>query len=107
MHQVVQQIAKEYKAKLRDLYGPELSKLILFGSYARGDYNAESDVDFAIVLHDPAIRPAAEILKTSAIASGLSLKYGIMVSSLHVSLDKKQISQQGVYCNIRKEGIVI
>jgi predicted nucleotidyltransferase len=107
MNPVVKQIAKEYKAVLHDLYGNELAELVLFGSYARGDQQDESDIDFAIVLRDPAIRPSAEIVKTSAIASRLSLKYGLMISSLPVSLHKKQTSMQGVYRDIRKEGIAI
>ena len=107
MHQVVQQIAKEYKAKLQKLYGDELAELILFGSYARNNYHNESDIDFAIVLRNSNIRPAAEILRTSQISAQLFLKYGIPISSLHVSLNKKQTSQQGVYRNIRKEGILI
>jgi uncharacterized protein len=107
MNPVVKQIAKEYKAVLHDLYGNELAELVLFGSYARGDQQDESDIDFAIVLRDPAIRASAEIVKTSAIALRLSLKYGLMISSLPVSLHKKQTSMQGVYRDIRKEGIAI
>ena len=84
-------MAKEYKSILQDLYGNELAELILFGSYARDDQQNESDVDFAIVLYNPDTRPAAEIIKTSAIASRLSLKYGLMVSSLSVSLHKNKL----------------
>lgn len=107
MHPLVQQIANEYKAILRDLYGNELAELVLFGSYARGDQHEESDVDFAIVFHNPEIRPSAELFKTSPVASRLSLKYGLMISSLPVSLHKKETSMQGVYREIRKEGVVI
>ncbi len=103
----VQQVADEYKNNLMLLYGDEFMELILFGSYARGDYQEESDIDFAIVLKDPATRASAEILKISPISARLSLKYGFMLSSLPVSLHKKQTSMQGVYQNIRKEGIVI
>ena len=107
MNDIVQQIAKEYKAKLKELYGVELAELILFGSYARNDYHHESDADFAIVLNNETVRPSAEILRTSKISSQLFLKYGIPISSLHVSLNKKRYSQQGVYRNIRDEGILI
>lgn len=107
MHPVVKQMAKEYKTVLHELYGNELAELVLFGSYARGDQHEESDVDFAIVLHNPSTRSAAELVKTSPIASRLSLKYGLMISSLPVSLRKKQTSGQGVFRNIRKEGIII
>jgi len=107
MHPVVQQIANEYKAVLRDLYGNDLAELVLFGSYARGDHHDESDVDFAIVLNNPTTRAYPEIKKTAPVSSKLSLKYGLMVSSLIVSLHKKQTSMQGVYQDIRKEGIII
>lgn len=104
---IVHQIANEYKTNLRNLYGNELVELILFGSYARGDFHKESDVDFAVVLRKPSVRPAEEILRTSQISVQLELKYGIMLSTLPVSMEKKQTSMQGVYQDIRKEGIVI
>lgn len=104
---LVRQIAGEYKASLQKLYGNELAELILFGSYARGDYHEESDIDFAVVLRDPHSRAAAKKDKTSVIDSRLSLKYGVMLSSLHTTLQKKQSSMQGVYQEIRKEGIII
>lgn len=107
MNPLVEQIAKEYKSSLQQLYGNELAELVLFGSYARGDQHEESDIDFAVVLNNPATRSFPEIEKTAPISSMLSLKYGLMVSSLIVSLRKKQTSMQGVYQDIRKEGIVI
>jgi predicted nucleotidyltransferase len=84
-----------------------LAELILYGSYARGDQHEDSDIDFAIVFRNPEIRPSAELFRTSPISSSLSLKYGLISSSLPVSWHKKQTSMQGVYQNIRKEGISI
>jgi len=104
---LIHQVANEFKTSLQTLYGKELAEVILFGSYARGNNQEESDLDFAVVLRDPNIRHSAEILKTSAIGSRLSLKYGIMISSLPISLHKKQTSMQGIFQEIRKEGIVI
>jgi predicted nucleotidyltransferase len=104
---IVQQVAKEYKLQLQNLYGNQLIELILFGSYARGDFNTESDIDFAVVLSNPDIYPAAEILKITPLSLQLELKYGLMLSTLPVSWKKKQAAMQGVYQNIRKEGIVI
>jgi len=104
---IVKQVAYEYKTNLQQLYGNELVELILFGSYARGDFHDESDLDFAVVLRDANTRPSKEIARISAIGSKLSLKYGIMISSLPVSVDKKEHSMQGVYQEIRREGIAI
>lgn len=104
---IIRQIADEYKTNLKKIYGNEMVELILFGSYARGDFHKESDIDFAVVLKKPTVRPADEILKTAEISVQLELKYGMMLSTLPVSIEKKQNSMQGVYQDIRKEGIVI
>jgi len=104
---VVQQVANEYKFRLQNLYGNNFVELILFGSHARGDFHEESDIDFAVVLRKPKIHPAEEIFRTSPISAQLELKYGLMLSTLPVSEEKKQTSMQWIYQDIRKEGIVI
>lgn len=32
------------------IVGDDLSETILYGSYARGDYDAESDIDIALII---------------------------------------------------------
>ena len=78
----------------------------MFGSYARGDNHEESDVDFAVVLRDAHKLTASDKIKTSVIDSRLSLKYGLMQSSLLTSFQKKQTSIQGVYQEIGNDGIM-
>lgn len=107
MNPLIRQIAIEYKAALKNLYGNHFVELILFGSYARGDSQDDSDADFAIILRGNNIRSTAEIPKTSLIGSRLSLKYGIPISSFPTSLHKMQFSSQGIYTEIRKEGVII
>jgi predicted nucleotidyltransferase len=102
---IVQKIGNEYKAELKKLYGDELSELILFGSYARGDFHAESDIDFALVLKNPNTRTAFEIFRISDISTDLSLKYGLPISSFPIAELKLKESKQGVFQEIRKEGI--
>ena len=104
---IVKQIANEFKAELQKLYGDELAELILFGSHARGDFYDESDIDFAVVLKNPATRAAPEIFKISYSSADLSLKYGLMISTFPTTYDKVRHSMQGIYKEIRKEGISI
>ena len=107
MNQVIQQITREYKKALQDIYGDELVELVLFGSYARDDHHEESDVDLAIVLHDSHSRSLDDQKITARLDSRFSLKYGLTLSSLVTSYHKKQTSAQGVYQEIRKDGIRI
>ncbi len=104
---IVQQIATEFKAKLEKLYGDELAELILFGSHARGDFHDESDIDFAVVLKNPETRGASEIFKISSSSTDLSLKYGLMISTFPVSYYRVHNSMQGIFQEIRKDGIAI
>jgi uncharacterized protein len=67
MEKIVEQIAKEYKAALQELYGNDLAELVLFGSYARGDQHDESDVDFAVVFLDNHPRTLEDKMKISSL----------------------------------------
>ena len=42
---VVQDIIYEFTKEIKKIFGTNLSTVIVYGSYARGDYNENSDVD--------------------------------------------------------------
>ena len=46
IHNIVYQFSQE----LKKIIGKNLSKIIVYGSYARGDYNCNSDVDIMILV---------------------------------------------------------
>lgn len=41
---------EQYIIKVLEIYGSHLTQILLYGSYARGDYNCNSDVDIMILL---------------------------------------------------------
>lgn len=45
-------ILKRFRAALDALYGERIERVVLFGSRARGDANADSDYDIAVFLYD-------------------------------------------------------
>lgn len=47
---VVRSALREFDRKLRERFGREYIKLVLFGSRARGDNDLESDADVAVIL---------------------------------------------------------
>jgi predicted nucleotidyltransferase len=75
---------KGFEAGLRSLYGRRFRGAYVFGSYARGEQDPESDVDVMVVLDD-ILRYGAEVDRTSVLTSDLSLRFGVSISRVFVS----------------------
>jgi len=87
--------------------GSKLDKVILYGSYARGDYDNESDIDIMVLADIPRDDCWKERKKISELTGWLDLEYGVLVS-LHVSDCRtfyKYIDDLPFYTNVLKEGI--
>lgn len=50
MEDSIKNLLNGYVAELQNIYGCHLKSVILYGSYARGDFTKESDVDIMILL---------------------------------------------------------
>lgn len=100
-------LAREFAEGIRTLYGDRLDKVILFGSYARGEQHEESDVDFLVVLNDEKINAFAEINRMSGISAELGLKFNFWISTVPISMNKLLQGETALNFNIRKEGIVV
>ncbi len=72
---------EELKAGLGALYADSLRGVYVYGSYARGDYDEESDFDVLVVLDDFASY-GAEVDRTAELAAALSLEYGVSISQV-------------------------
>lgn len=86
------------------MYGSRLKAVILFGSYARGDYDKNSDLDVMIVLDDYQ-RYWDELVRTSQLASDLSLEYGITISRTIMTDEQWRNADMPILRNVRAEGI--
>ena len=104
---VIEPILSEFKAAMQQLYGDRLHGLILYGSYARGDYDDESDIDLMVVLNDEEVNTYAEIRNIIPTETELLLRYSLAISPLPVSSKKYSVSQGGVYQEARKHGLPI
>lgn len=38
--------------RIKEFFGEKVVKIILYGSYSRGDYNKESDIDILVIVDD-------------------------------------------------------
>ena len=96
------QLLNEIKAGLTALYGGRLVGVYLFGSYARNEQDAESDVDILIVLNDYQ-QYGAELDRTSELSSRLSLKYGVSISTVFQRQQEWLEADTPLLRNIRAE----
>ena len=46
-----QSLLEQYASGIHRLYGNDLNSVILYGSYARGDFHEDSDIDVMILLN--------------------------------------------------------
>lgn len=99
-----QALIAEFKKAVSGLYGDRLAKVILYGSYARGDAHEESDVDFLVVLKDNEIKPLSEIFKMSEVVHPIILQHNVDISFQPYSL-AKFINEKSAFLHwVRKEG---
>lgn len=109
MPQIVSDILYEYAQGIKKIFGKNLKKIILYGSYARGDYNESSDVDILILvdLEDVKIKQ-----KTSELAEynfEMELKCDLQLSPVVINEEQFEYWSDTLpfYKNILKEGIRI
>jgi uncharacterized protein len=107
MTKVAENIVSQFKSIIEQLYGERLSKVILFGSYARGEENETSDIDFLIVLKDKNISAFSEIEKINSLTYGMMLEYGKIISFVPTTEEKFETSPNHFYSIVKKEGKTI
>ena len=101
----INDLLAELKSRLTSLYGVRLKSLFLYGSYARGDQQSESDIDVLIVL-DRVVRYTQEIELTSELISELSLKYHRSISRMFVTEEDWKNRDTPFLANVREEAVI-
>ena len=94
------------KEGLKEIYGPRLKKLILYGSQARGAAGPDSDIDVAVILDGP-IHVGPEIERTSHLRQRINLDTEQLVSLLYLTSETLRDGHRLIYRNIRQDGVEI
>jgi predicted nucleotidyltransferase len=99
-------LVADLRAALGTLYGDRLVRLVLYGSHARGEAHAESDVDVLVVLRGP-VAPGAEVRRMSDVRTAMLLRHDRFVSLLPVAADVDQARRSAWVANARAEGVTL
>lgn len=98
-----------YAGELKKIFTGHLKKVILYGSYARGDFNEFSDIDIMILTD----YSDAEIRRiTSAVADlsfHIEMDYGIRFSPVIENENHftKWVNYLPYYRNVSEEGVIV
>jgi predicted nucleotidyltransferase len=106
LNQPISTVLTQVRDNLKQLYGEQLDKLILFGSQARRTAQPDSDIDILIVLKD-IFNYSQENEKISHIIADLCLEYNVLISCAFATREQLQNDNSGFFRNVRQDGLVI
>ena len=102
---------QEFVTEVNQLLGERVKKIILYGSYARGDFNEKSDIDIMILtdLTDDEIIEYRDNISDIAYDIEWKNNFDIYLSPLLKNLDKFNYWLEALpfYMNVQKEGVVL
>jgi len=102
---VIQEVVQASK----DALGNKLDKVILFGSYARGDFDEESDIDFLIIANVSQEEASIQRTNIRNKIPLIDLEYDVVVS-LNVTgseVYNNYVDILPMYKNVEKEGVLL
>ena len=100
------EILAELRREFAQIIGDQFVGLYLYGSQARGDAHAGSDIDVLVVMRGEFDYP--ELLsKTSEIVARLSLENDVVISRAFVSKARFDREQSPFLLNVRREAVAI
>lgn len=100
-------LSDELKQALINLYQEDFDKLFLYGSYATGNFNEDSDIDFLLVLKEEKVSFGKEIRKTGNLIDSLTLKYNSTISLFPTSSISLQKENTPFIKNIKSYAIAV
>jgi predicted nucleotidyltransferase len=109
MSQRVMDLMEVYVHEIQKIYGAHLRKIILYGSYARGDYREDSDIDIMILLDISDLEIKEYFEQLVSVTFDFNMEYDTDIKPIAKSEAhfQKWIINYPFYANINKEGVVL
>lgn len=105
----IENILKIFAKKVSELYGDDLVKVVLYGSYARGDNRENSDIDIMVL-----VRASDDVIKEKMneiydFAFDIEMDTGIDISPVVKNEEQYNywLDTLPYYKNIQNEGVLL
>jgi len=105
----VKKLSYELKSGLKTIFGHKLKKIIIYGSYARGEFEEGSDIDIMVLLdmvEDEIEKKKDEVIDLTV---ELTTRFGIVISIIENNHDyfNDWMEVLPFFANVAKEGVSI
>ena len=99
-------ISRQMSQSYRSVYGNNVVAIFLYGSYARGDYDSESDIDITAIVKGNRIDLQNKLKQIWDISADIGLENDVVISPTVIPFVEfeKYKERLPYYMNIWKEG---
>ena len=107
MPRTTRTLLEQYTEILKEIYGKHLKAVILYGSYARGDYRADSDIDIMILLDFSDMDVKEYRHELSGESFDFTMDHDLDIKPIANSQQhfQKWVDVYPFYANVEKEGV--
>lgn len=104
-----QEIMLDFASGIKRILGSSLTKVILYGSYARGDYSENSDIDIMVLTTLTDIEIEQVEHQIFDLAFDFQMDYGVDISVVVKNEEHFNywLGALPFYNNVQKEGVVL
>ena len=103
----LQSLLQQYIRQLHTIYGDHLKSVLLYGSYARGDFRPDSDIDLMILLDMSDLEIKNYRHDLSRMNFDFNMDHDVEINPIAKSLDHFNIwtNTYPFYHAVKKEGV--
>lgn len=107
MSNTVSDLLQQYVNNIKAIYGQHLRTVILYGSYARGDYREDSDIDIMIFLDLEDLEIKEYRHELSYMTYDFNMDNDVDIKPIAKAQDhfRKWVTAYPFYANIEKDGM--
>lgn len=100
-------LLKQYAEKIHHIYGKSLAAVILYGSYARGDYTSDSDVDIMILVNLSEEEIQKSRYQISDVTYDFNMEHDLMIMPIVKAAEhfRYWLPVYPFYQNVEREGV--